>query len=315
MNTHKNARLTFARRFELVQSVIRQQLSYSAAAAAQGVTEPTARKWVGRYVAEGESGLYDRSSRPRRSPKRLAQARGLLIVNLRRRRMTMQRIARDVGCSEATVSRVCARAGLSYLSSVEPAPIPQRYEHDHPGDLLHIDIKKLGRIERIGHRITGRPSQSIAAGWEFLFVGIDDHARIGVTQLYPDERAPSAIQFLEYAMRYFAGLGVTVRRVMTDNGGVFRAKPFEHACARLGVKHVFTRPYRPQTNGKAERFIQSALREWAYAFVYTHSSERETMLQRWTHQYNWHRPHQGIGGVAPMRRLSLGDNNLLQVHT
>src|SRR5829696_901915 len=275
MNTHKNARLTFARRLELVQSVIRQRLNYSAAAAAQGVTEPTARKWVGRYAAEGESGLHDRSSRPRRSPRRLAEARALLIVDLRRRRMTMQRIARDVGCSEATVSRVCARAGLSHLPSVEPAPIPQRYEHDCPGDLLHIDIKKLGRIERIGHRITGRPSQSIAAGWEFLFVGVDDHARIGVTQLYPNERAASAIQFLEYAMRYFGALGITVRRVMTDNGGVFRSNAFKRACERLDVKHVFTRPYRPQTNGKAERFIQSALREWAYGFVYTHSSERQ----------------------------------------
>ena len=315
MNTHKNARLTFARRLELVQSVIAQGLSYCAAALAQGVTEPTARKWVGRYLAHGEAGLHDRSSRPERSPKRIAEATALLIVDLRRRRMTMQRIARDVVCSEATVSRVCARAGLSHLPSVEPAPIPQRYEHDHPGDLLHIDIKKLGRIERIGHRITGRPSQSVAAGWEFLFVGIDDHARIGVTQLYCNERAASAIQFLEYALRYFAALGVTVRRVMTDNGGVFRAKAFRHACERLGITHVFTRPHRPQTNGKAERFIQSALREWAYGFVYTHSSERQTMLQRWTHHYNWHRPHQGIGGVAPMSRLDLRENNLLQVHT
>ena len=227
----------------------------------------------------------------------------------------MQRIARDAGCSQATVSRICAGAGLSHLPSIEPADPVRRYEREHPGDLLHVDIKELGRIERIGHRITRRHAKRIGAGWEFLFVGVDDHARVGVTQLYPDERAPSAIQFLEYAVRYFAALGVTVRRVMTDNGGVFRAKPFKGACERLGVKHVFTRPYRPQTNGKAERFIQSALREWAYGFVYTHSSERHSMLQRWTHQYNWHRPHQGIGGVAPMHRLGLGENNLLQVHT
>ena len=315
MNTHKNARLTFARRLELVQSVCRQGFSYPAAAAAQSVTEPTARKWVGRYLSEGEAGLQDRSSRPHRSPKRISEGKALLVVDLRRRRMTMQRIARDVGCSQATVSRICARGGLSHLPSIEPADPVRRYEREHPGDLLHIDIKKLGRIERIGHRITGRHSKRIAAGWEFLFVGVDDHARVGVTQLYADERAPSAIQFLEHAARYFAALGVTVRRVMTDNGGVFRAKPFKRACERLGVKHVFTRPYRPQTNGKAERFIQSALREWAYAFVYTHSSQRQTMLQRWTHQYNWHRPHQGIGGVAPMRRLGLGENNLLHVHT
>ena len=304
MNTHKNARLTFARRLELVQSVIRQRLNYSAAAAAQGVTEPTARKWVGRYAAEGESGLHDRSSRPRRSPRRLAEARALLIVDLRRRRMTMQRIARDVGCSEATVSRVCARAGLSHLPSVEPAPIPQRYEHDCPGDLLHIDIKKLGRIERIGHRITGRPSQSIAAGWEFLFVGVDDHARIGVTQLYPNERAASAIQFLEYAMRYFGALGITVRRVMTDNGGVFRSNAFKRACERLDVKHVFTRPYRPQTNGKAERFIQSALREWAYAKPYRSSAARAGALGRFLTSYNTTRPHTAHGRKPPISRLS-----------
>jgi transposase InsO family protein len=315
MNTHKNARLTYARRLELVQSVTRQAVTCAAAAAVQGVSEPTARKWVGRYLVEGEAGLHDRSSRPRRSPKRIAAAKALLIMDLRRRRLTMRRIARDVGCSEATVSRICARAGLSHLPNIEPVAPPQRYEHAQPGDLLHIDIKKLGRIERIGHRITGRPSQSIAAGWEFLFVAIDDHARIGVTQLHADERSLSAVQFLEHALRYFGGLGVSVRRVMTDNGGVFRAKAFRQACDRLGVKHVFTRPYRPQTNGKAERFIQSALREWAYGFVYSHSSERRTMLQRWTHQYNWHRPHQGIGGIAPMQRLGLGANNLLQVHT
>jgi transposase InsO family protein len=315
MNTHKNARLTFARRLELVQSVTEQGLTYYAAAATQGVTEPTARKWVGRFLVEGEAGLRDHSSRPRCSPRALDHGKALLIVQLRQRRLTMQRIAQDVGCSQATVSRVCARARLSSLASIEPAIPVQRYEHQHPGDLVHIDIKKLGRIERVGHRITGRHSKRIAAGWEFLFVGIDDHARVGVTQLHSDERVGSAIHFLDYAVRYFANLGVTVRRVMTDNGGVFRAKAFKRACDQLQLKHVFTRPYRPQTNGKAERFIQSALREWAYAFVYTHSSERHAMLQRWTHQYNWHRPHQGIGGIAPMHRLSLSENNLLQVHT
>jgi transposase InsO family protein len=315
MNTHKNARLTFARRLELVQSVVAQGLSYCAAAAAQGVAEPTARKWVGRYLVQAEAGLHDRSSRPERCPKRIAEAKALLIVDLRRRRMTMQRIARDVGCSESTVSRVCARAGVSRLASIEPAAPPQRYEHQHPGDLLHIDIKKLGRIERVGHRITGRPSQRIGAGWEFLFVAVDDHARVAVTELYGDERAPSAIQFLDYAVRYFADLGVRVRQVITDNGGVFRATLFKRACARLGIKHVFTRPYRPQTNGKAERFIQSALWEWAYGLAYAHSSERRAMLMRWIHHYNWHRPHQGIGGLAPINRLGLGANNLLQVHT
>ena len=179
-----------------------------------------------------------------------------------------------------------------------------RYEHAAPGDLLHIDTKKLGRIERPSHRVTGNRRDSVdGAGWEFLFVAIDDHARIGFTDMYPDERNASAVQFLRNAVAYFAALGVHVKRVLTDNGSAFRSKDFATACRRLGIKHSFTRPYRPQTNGKAERFIQSALREWAYGFAYQHSTERTAMLERWMHHYNWHRPHQGIGGVAPMSRL------------
>jgi transposase InsO family protein len=191
-----------------------------------------------------------------------------------------------------------------------------RYEHAHPGDLLHIDTKKLGRIERLGHRITGNPRDNTnGAGWEYLFVAIDDHARIGFTQMKPNERRSCAVAFLRAAVRYFAELGVTVRRVLTDNGSAFRSRRFAAACRRLNLKHKFTRAYRPQTNGKAERFIQSALREWAYGIPYHHSSERTAMLSRWIHHYNWHRPHQGIAGTTPMSRLPRSRYNLLTLHT
>jgi transposase InsO family protein len=205
---------------------------------------------------------------------------------------------------------------LSRLRDLEPSEPVVRYEHEHPGDLVHIDTKKLGRIERIGHRITGDRRDTVeGAGWEFLFVAIDDRARIGFTDLYPDERKASAVQFLRNTVAYFASLGVRVKRVLTDNGSAFRSKAFAKACRRLGLKHSFTRAYRPQTNGKAERFIQSALREWAYGIVYHHSTERAAMLERWTHHYNWHRPHQGIGSLAPISRLAQSRNNLLTLHT
>jgi len=280
------------------------------------VSAPTARKWVGRYLAEGRAGLTDRSSRPKHSPHAIAPAQALAIVELRRRRLIHGRIAQTLGVSKSTVGRVLARAGLSRLRDLEPSAPVVRYEHAHPGDLVHIDTKKLGRIERIGHRITGNRRDSVGgAGWEFLFVAIDDHARIGFTDLYPDERQASAVQFLKNMVAYFASLGVRLRRVLTDNGSAFRSKAFAKACHHLGLKHSFTRPYRPQTNGKAERFIQSALREWAYGIVYHHSTERVAMLERWTHHYNWHRPHQGIGGLAPVSRLAQSRNNLLTLHT
>jgi transposase InsO family protein len=316
MNTHKNARLTFARRMQLVRSILEQDLDPAIAAAQQGVSVPTAKKWLGRYLAEGEAGLADRSSRPRRSPRSIAPSQALLIVELRRRLLIQARIAKSVGVSVATVSRVLKRAGISKLSDLIPAEPIVRYEHTCPGDLLHIDTKKLGRIERLGHRITGDPRDNIdGVGWEFLFVAVDDHARIGFTDMYLDEGRANAVQFLENTVAYFRSLGIKPRRLLTDNGGAFRSKDFAAACKRLQVKHSFTRAYRPQTNGKAERFIQSALREWAYGIPYNHSSERTAMLERWIHHYNWHRPHQGIGGHAPVSRLPRSRNNLLQLHT
>ena len=315
MNTHKNARLTFARRLELVQDVIHKGFTPCTAGAVHGVTGPSARKWLGRYLAEGELGLRDRSSRPKVSPRRIKPEKALAIIELRRRRLIQARIAASLGVSKSTVGRVLKRAGLSRLSDLEPCEPVVRYEHERPGDLIHIDTKKLGRIERMGKRVPGSPYRSVGAGWEHLFVAIDDHSRMGFTDLYPDEAQANAVQFLQNSVAYLRSLGVVARRILTDNGPAFRSKAFAQACRDLELKHSFTRPYRPQTNGKAERFIQSALREWAYGIPYNHSTERSAMLERWIHHYNWHRPHQGIKGLAPAGRLTRSENNLLTLHS
>jgi len=316
MNAHKNARLTFARRLEMVQDIISAGRGVSEAARRQGVSVPTARKWLGRYLAAGKEALCDASSRPQCSPRAIAPAKALLIVELRRRHLLQTTIAREVGVSASTVSRVLRRAGLSKLSDLAPREPIQRYEHAAPGDLLHIDTKMLGRIERPGHRVTGNPRDSVeGAGWETLFVAVDDHARIAFTAMQVDEKVPRAVQFLRQAVDYYAGLGVPIKRLLTDNGGAFRSKVFAATCRELGIVHKFTRAYRPQTNGKAERFIQSALREWAYGWTYQNSAQRTQALAYWQHHYNWHRPHQGIGGAVPMSRLPKSRNNLLTLHT
>jgi transposase InsO family protein len=316
MNIHKNARLTLRRRLEMVQDITLRGLSAAQAADQQGVTAPTARKWLGRFLAFGEPGLVDASSRPASSPRTIEPAKALAVIELRRKRLTHARIATALGISKSTVSRVLARAGLSRLSDLEPAEPQQRYEHAEPGDMLHIDTKRLGRIERPSHRVTGdRRDRMRHIGWEMLFVAVDDHARIAFTDMHPDETWPQAVQFLRNAVAYFASLGVKVKRVLTDNGSPFRSRQFAQTCQQLGIRHKFTRAYRPQTNGKAERFIQSALREWAYGFTYRHSTERTAALDSWSHNYNWHRPHQGIGGAAPMSRLNKSRNNLLTLHT
>jgi len=315
MNTHKHARLTFARRLQMVKEMTEQGLSAAEAASKHGVTPATARKWLGRYLAGGPEGLADASSRPARSPRAIEPGKALLIVELRRRCLLQARIAQSVGVSEATVSRVLRRAGLSKLSDLQPREPIQRYEHKQPGDLLHIDTKKLGRIVRPSHRVTGNRRDSVdGAGWEFLFVAVDDHARVAFTAMHPNERTESAVQFLREAVAYYNRLGVSIKRLLTDNGAAFRSKPFRAACEELGIQHKFTRAYRPQTNGKAERFIQSALREWAYGWTYQNSAQRRDALQSWQHHYNWHRPHHGIGRVAPASRLPEPRHNLLTVH-
>lgn len=316
MNTHKHARLTFIRRLEMVQQLLDKRLTMSGAAQAYGVTAVTVRKWLSRFLAQGEPGLADASSRPTLSPRAIAPTKALAIVELRRKRLTQARIAQALGVSASTVSRVLARAGLSRLADLEPVEPVVRYEHAAPGDLLHIDIKKLGHIVRPSHRVTGNRRDGVdGAGWDFVFVAIDDHARVAFTGIHPDERFPSAVQFLKDAVAYYARLGVTIRQLLTDNGSAFRSRAFAALCRELGIKHRFTRPYRPQTNGKAERFIQSALREWAYAYTYQNSQHRADAMQSWLHHYNWHRPHQGIGHSTPISRLNLDRYNLLTLHS
>ena len=236
---------------------------------------------------------------------------------LRRQRWTGSHIAIEVGVSPATVSRVLKRAGLSRLKDIEPAEPVRRYERAHPGEMIHIDIKKLGRFDRVGHRITGNPQlgKSRGIGWEFVHVAIDDASRIAFSQILADERKESAVAFLRAAIAYYASLGVTVTRVMTDNGSCYRSKAFAKACRKLGLRHVRTRPYTPKTNGKAERFIQTALREWAYAVAYPNSDRRAAELPIWLHRYNWHRPHGSLKAKTPISRLSQTEDNLLRLHT
>ena len=316
MNIHKHARLTFVRRMEMVQQLVSHRLTPSQAAATYGVTAPTVRKWLGRFLALGRAGLLDASSRPHVSPRSLSPAKATAIVELRRKRLTQARIAQALGVSTSTVSRVLARAGLSRLADLEPAEPIVRYEHAAPGEMLHIDIKKLGRITQPGHRVTGNRRDHVrGVGWEFVFVAIDDHARVAYTAIYPNEQKDSAMQFLRDAVAYYARLGVRIKRLLTDNGSAFRSHAFRDLCKALDIRHRFTRPYRPQTNGKAERFIQSALREWAYAHPYQTSLERARAMQQWLHHYNWHRPHQGIGGAVPVSRLPLNGYNVLTLHT
>lgn len=318
MNIHKNARLTPLRREEMARSVVEGRLSGAGAARTYGVTPKVVARWVGRFRAEGRAGMADRSSRPKRSPRQTAAAIADEIATLRRQRLTGKHIARLTGVSAATVSRVLKRAGLSRLKDIEPAEPVRRYERETPGEMIHIDIKKLGRFDRVGHRITGdRTGQSNrrGVGWEFVHVCIDDASRVAFSQILPDERKESAVAFLEAAVAYYASLGITIERVMTDNGSCYRSKAFAKACRKLGLKHIRTKPYTPKTNGKAERFIQTALREWAYAVAYPTSDHRAAELPAWLHRYNWHRPHSSLKSKTPISRLGLTEDNLLRLHT
>ena len=318
MNIHKNARLTPLRREEMARAVMEGRLSKAYAARTYGVSAKIVARWVERFKTEGRAGMADRSSRPRRSPNATDRTVVDRIVALRRQRFTGRHIALAVSVSPATVSRVLRRAGLSRLKDLEPAEPIRRYEWEHPGQMIHIDIKKLGRFERVGHRITGdRTGQanSRGVGWEFVHVCIDDASRIAFSQILPDERKESAVAFLAAAVAYYASLGVTVTRVMTDNGSCYRSKAFAKACRKLGLRHVRTKPYTPRTNGKAERFIQTALREWAYAIAYPNSAHRAVQLPVWLHRYNWHRPHSSLKSQTPISRLGKTGDNLLRLHS
>ena len=317
MNVHKNAKLTPRGRAEIVRRVIDQGQTPKAVATAFGVCERTVRKWVRRYQAEGGEGLRDRSSRPHKLRRPTPDPVVRRIAALRRRRWSGAQIAAQLGVSTATVSRVLRRLGLNRLKALEPPQPVTRYERQNPGELIHIDIKKLGRFHRPGHRVTGdRTGHSNArgVGWEFLHVCIDDHSRVAFSQILPDEKKESAIAFLNAAIDYYKSLGVAVSRVMTDNGSCYRAHAFRDACKTRSLKHIRTRPYTPRTNGKAERFIQTALREWAYARAYRNSTQREQHLPHWLHRYNWHRPHGSLNANTPISRLRLTEDNLLRLH-
>ena len=322
MDIHKNARLTPHSRAELVRRVLDEGQSKASVAAAFGVCERTVRKWIERFEAEGTSGLADRSSRPHRLHWPTPAAVTERIETLRRQRWTGGQIARETGVSTATVSRVLRRLGLSRLRDLVPAQPVRRYERQSPGELIHLDIKKLGRFERVGHRITGdrthqsnrRGTKLGGTGWEYVHVCIDDASRIAFSQIKPDEKKESAVSFLKAAVAYCAGLGITVERVMTDNGSCYRGFDFRDACRQLGLRHLRTKPYTPKTNGKAERFIQSALREWAYAKAYPTSDHRAADLPIWLHRYNWHRPHGSLKAMTPISRLHLAEDNLLTLH-
>jgi transposase InsO family protein len=315
MNVHKNARTTMRSRAELVRRVLQEGQAPTAVATAVGVDVKTVRKWVARYQAEGAAGLVDRSSRPHRLNKPTPPEVCDRIVELRRQRWTGKQVAKETRVSPATVSRVLARAGLSRMRDLEPAEPPIRYQYETAGGLIHIDIKKLGRFDVEGHRVTGdRQTRNRHVGWEYVHVCIDDASRIAFSQIFPNERKESAVAFLAAALAYYAGLGVTVLRVMTDNGACYRSRAFRKACKNAGLKHIFTKPYTPRTNGKAERFIQTALREWAYARAYPSSDRRAGELPLWLHRYNWHRPHGGIKSQTPISRLGLTEDNLLRLH-
>ena len=314
MDVHKNARLTRHCRALLVDRVMRGRARRQVAQEL-GISMKTVDKWVRRYLAEGPSGLTDRSSRPRRQPSATAEALQIAVIALRRQRLTMSAIAGQLRLSRATVARILARAGLNRLAQLAPPAVIRRYERATPGELLHLDVKKLGRVTRIGHRITGDRSGPYGqAGWEYVHVAIDDTSRVAYAQVLPDEQGDSTAAFLRAAVAYYAGLGLTIREVLTDNGGGYRSRVFARACSDLGLKHRYTRPYTPRTNGKAERFIQTALREWAYARAYSRSEQRIGELPRFLHGYNWHRPHASLAAQPPITRIGLKRNNLMRLH-
>jgi transposase InsO family protein len=316
MDIHKNARLTPHGRERLAKMIVSGQTP-QAASEAVGVCSRTGRKWVDRFEQEGLAGLQDRSSRPHRLRQPTAPEVIERIESLRRQRMPGKEIAATVGVSPATVSRVLKRLGLSKLSALEPVEPPRRYQRERPGEMIHIDIKKLGKFDQIGHRITGdRKGQSNTrgVGWEFLHVCIDDASRVAFSRIMKSERKACAVAFLRAAVAYYKSLGVTVERVMTDNGSCYRSKTFARACRKLRLKHIRTQPYTPRTNGKAERFIQTSLREWAYARAYLNSKQRALELPFFMHRYNWHRPHASIGAKPPITRLGLSEDNLLRLH-
>jgi transposase InsO family protein len=314
MKVHANAPLGPKGRLTMVRRVVDERWSLAQAAAAAGVSERTCSKWVRRYRAEGEAGLLDRSSAPRSIPHRTPDELVEVIVALRRLRMTAAEIAFCLAMALSTVSAVLARVGLGKLSRLEPPEPPNRYQRRHPGELLHVDVKKLGRIPtgRAGHRIHGqrrlqrspRKDGKKTVGWEFVHVCVDDATRLAYAEVLPDEKATTAVGFLTRAVAFYRRHGISTERVMSDNGACYRSTIHALACRTLGLRHLRTRPYRPRTNGKAERFIRTLLAGWAYGATYGSSRERAAALDGWLWTYNHRRPHGALSHKPPIARLN-----------
>jgi transposase InsO family protein len=314
MNVHKNARLTPRRRHELV---VRLEAGEPLKRVARGldISARTARKWWTRYRGEGPMGLHDRSSRPQVSPTSTAAPIQLAAKVLRWQHWTCAQIATALDVSASTVARILRRAGVRRRGPLEAPRVIQRYEHSAVGDMVHLDTKKLGRITSLGHRITGdKRGQRHGAGWEVVHVAVDDHSRVAYVEVLADERSDTARAFVRRALAWFRRHGVCVRRILTDNGSCYRSTSFRATCRALQLTHHRTRPYTPRTNGKAERFIQTLLREWAYVRPYYTSADRARMLPGWLEHYNCARPHASIDRQPPMSRFPTG-NNLMLAHS
>jgi transposase InsO family protein len=309
MNVHKNARLTPVGRALMICRIEQEGWSVARAAEAAGVSRRTAGKWLQRHRRGDERRLHDRSSAPRRCPRRTSAEVVGQIETLRRQRMTGPAIAQALGLARSTVGLILRRLGLGRLSALDPKVPIVRYERAAPGEMIHLDIKKLGRFNVEGHRVTGdrRAGRSKKAGWDFLHVCVDDASRLAYTEVLPSEGQHDTTAFLQRALAWLVRHGVAVQRVMTDNGSAYRSKLFAKALQAAGARHVRTRPYTPRTNGKAERFIQTSLREWAYGRPYACSDDRAKAIKPWTDAYNLARPHSGIKGLTPWQRV----NNLL----
>lgn len=309
MNVHSRARLTYLRRVELVERVLTDRWSVSAAAEDAGVSDRTVYKWLARYRAQDAPGLRDRSSRPGVMPRLTPEDRSRLIVELRRCRLSGPEIAAALRMAPSTVAAVLHRAGLRRLEPLQAPPPLRRYEREKPGELVHVDTKKLGRIARVGHRVTGdRRDTRRGAGWEFVHVAIDDATRLIYVEVLATERGEAAVAFLSRAIAFYARHGIVVKAVMSDNGSCYVSRPFADACQRFRLRHLRTRPYTPRTNGKAERVIQTLLREWAYVVPYARSAHRTAALRSWMRYYNHRRPHQGLQLMTPIVRLARLNN-------
>jgi transposase InsO family protein len=315
MKLHANAALSLKKRRLLCRRVVEERWTVTEAAAAAEVSVRCARKWVGRYRVEGELGLLDRSSTPATVANRTDERRIETIAALRRLRFTGPEIAEVLGMALSTVSGILTRIGMGRLGrlGLEPA---ERYERERPGELIHVDVKKLGRIARPGHRMLGTRAakgyhrRQFEHGWEFVHIAIDDCTRLAYAEVLTDERATTAAAFLARAVGFYRRHGITVERVITDNGSAYRSTIHAIACRAIGVRHLRTRPYRPQTNGKAERFIRTMLGGWAYGALYRNSKERTAALDGWIDYYNHHRKHSALGHKPPIARLNERTNLL-----